>query len=611
MKNRSYLIIIIFLTQILVLNYSSISSNGDNINIIFHVNLLTPDNSPKRLQWSLLIEQTLQKIGIGVYYSDVTSLEDIKNRTWSYPFEHFSYIPSYVEGGYDILFIDKTYDFDWDPSSIFSSDFFVPNGENFYQYSNPTFDDILEDYLTTYYELERTDKAHQLQDILYEDLPSACIVNPVWIFAYREEVSNWNPTLLAKSIARVDQWKTSANNITYAIQSNISKPNIFSSPSYSDKTWMQAVYGKLFYRNSENYSWESVIASDFSITPDGKNVIVSIDSNAQFSDGSPVLAEDIAYSYELHMSPIINSSEYYRLTKWFESNDSIEVVSPDVVTFHLNDSYAFPLSLCDIGIIDKSAVEPLISSYGYEVFNEDPFTGNVSDALIKSCGPFKLFSYNFSNGFVKMEQNPYWQNLTAVNFDIDDFEFFIKQVHDKEDAFDKLLLNEVQILDYHYAFDLGDLEGLPNIGAVITRYFTYEEMAFNLRHPQLGTGELCPIPGADSAKALRKGISHAIPRQIIINEILEGLGTPGIVPISEDSPYYYEFLEPYAYDLDLAIDFVEDAGYEVLQWYHPPPRDPFDFRTPAVILAVSIAVASLSVSVINFLKILRDKRKKI
>jgi peptide/nickel transport system substrate-binding protein len=120
---------------------------------------------------------------------------------------------------------------------------------------------------------------------------------------------------------------------------------------------MAAVYGSLFKREPLYHNWEPVIAADYDLSSDGKNYTIYLDTNAKFSDGSPVLAEDIKYTYELHMTPLVSSSEYSYLSSHFESNNSIEVVNSHTLNFNLTSSFAFSKNLFSLGIIDKSDVE--------------------------------------------------------------------------------------------------------------------------------------------------------------------------------------------------------------------------------------------------------------
>lgn len=78
------------------------------------------------------------------------------------------------------------------------------------------------------------------------------------------------------------------------------------------------------------------------------------------------------------------------------------------------------------------------------------------------------------------------------------------------------------------------------------------------------TGELTPLGTPLAVKYLRKAISHACPREIIVDQILGGLGVSATVTIPDSVVGYDDSLEPYIYDLDVAIGYVEDAGYTVL-----------------------------------------------
>jgi len=83
-----------------------------------------------------------------------------------------------------------------------------------------------------------------------------------------------------------------------------------------------------------------------------------------------------------------------------------------------------------------------------------------------------------------------------------------------------------------------------------------------MRHPVIGTGELTPVGSAEGSKDIRKAISHAIPRGIIVDYIFDGLGAPGITPMPDVCFCFDNTLKPYAYDLDLARGYVRDGGFE-------------------------------------------------
>ena len=60
----------------------------------------------------------------------------------------------------------------------------------------------------------------------------------------------------------------------------------------------------------------------------------------------------------------------------------------------------------------------------------------------------------------------------------------------------------------------------------------------------------------------RQAISHAMPREQIVQQIASGYGNPGTVPIPWSSPEYdHQLLKPIEYDLDLSRKYMEQAGY--------------------------------------------------
>lgn len=575
---RKKILVVLFLCFFLFLP-GIISSQDVEIPIAFKINLLSLNTDPARNQWSLLIQEQLPKIGIGVTFHESTSLKNIASRTWFYPGGECGIIPPYSEGGFDILLIGWSWDLDWDPTDFYSTSSIYPSGNNFYQYNNPNFDEMLNKYLKTINSTLRTQYSHELQAMLYDDLPAISITYPRELYGFKEHLYGIDELLFATSNLRPENWGDSEDHIiVYAIPEKLKEYNIFLQESFYDAQWMSAIYGSLFKRGQDHHDWEPAIANTTTFSSDGRNITVTIDSNAKFSDGNPVLAEDIKYSYELYMSPKLCSSpfssksKYQILTRWFASNDSIEVIDTHSLNFNLTDDYSFALGLLSFGIIDKSTVEPAISTYGYDIFGEVPLTGNVQNTLVKSCGPFKLDFYYPNSSSVRLKPNLYWNNLTVSKGKqplLD--ELNISYISSVDSALAGLFYGNIDILDSHYdlvQLDVGFGDG-PIVGKIV-KVPKHEEIAINMKHPIIGTGELTPVGTTESAKNIRKAISHAIPRNYIVDEI-QRFGDPGISPIPDSCIGFDKSLKPYAYDLDLAIDYMEKTG--VYSWHTWPPYE--------------------------------------
>lgn len=544
---------------------ASVEGQEAEIQIAFSIALLSPNTDEARNQWAVLIQKQLPKIGIGVNLHESTGWDNIAPRVWRYPLLEYDYIPTYAEGGYDALFIGWEWEMDLNPTGIYNTGWFR---DNFYQYINVNYDTKLNEYLTTYDPDERDQLAYELQNILYEDLPAISILYESPFFLLDSGISGFVPLLSKIRSDHSENWNNSeSTDLIYSTKNELNSYNTFQ--HFKDNLWESCVYGSLFQRNITNNRWEPSIAKNATIVPNyydhsypvNMSIIVDIDPNTKFSNGDSVLVEDIKYSYEMHLASQLYFSYGNILTSFLPYNDSVVVIDSDTVRFDMVDFYNFPLSLLSYGLIDKSTLEPIISTYGLEVFQDVPFSANVSDSLVTSCGPFKLDSYNLTENKVVLTKNDFWFGLPQK---LDNITFV--SITDNDEALDLLRQKEVDVLDENYDFQYSEFladnaEFIENFEVALFPSLKHQEIAINMKHPVMGTGELTPVGTAEAAKYIRKAISHAIPRWWILEDILDGIGEEGITPIPPGCLGFDTSLEPYAYDLDLAIEYMENAEY--------------------------------------------------
>lgn len=535
-----------------------------DVSELFWIALLSPNTSEVRNQWAQLMETELPKTGIGVYHHESTGWANISTRLWAYPLIDYDHIPTYAAGGYDIFFGGWSWGIDWDPTGLFDSSAIVPYGDNFYQYNNPAYDAKLIQYLNEMDQSKQIEYAKELQAMLYEDLPSIVLIYPNYLFGFKEGLTDIDTFLFSVANTRYEFWDDSDDHIIkYAIPADLKEWNIFVVDSFYDAQWMQGVYGALYQRQQHSRLWQPQIANGFPIfSSDRKNITVNIDPNAKFSDGSPVLAEDIAYTIHLHMDPSVGSSDFSYYNHWFGSTSSIYAVDADTIQFNLTDVNAFPLNIISFGIIDKSVIEPLISTYGYSIFNQVPGTGDVGWDLVKSAGPFKVDIYDSVNSTVKLVPNTYYADLAGYGAPLLN-ELNFTFILGKDAAVAELIAGNVDIVDSQYYPVFADFAP-AGFESVLVSQPNYQEMAINMKHPIFGTGELTFVGTPTAAKYIRKAISHVVPRDYIVENILEGIGSPGIVPVIENSYCFNDSLEPYEYNITLAQEYMELAGYSVI-----------------------------------------------
>ena len=126
-----------------------------------------------------------------------------------------------------------------------------------------------------------------------------------------------------------------------------------------------------------------------------------------------------------------------------------------------------------------------------------------------------------------------------------------------------------------------------------------------MRHPIFGTGVNTPLGLSDPSKAslaakyIRQAISYAIPRDLIIQQLLAGYSNPGITtPVVGDyrtgfavTDGFNNALTPYSFNLTKSRQLLQAAGY-----FPAAPLsiwETWGFAITVMLLATAITLAAL------------------
>ena len=574
--------ITVLILSIFVASNSLIIHSAAQEDTLFRIHLMINDSWASRVAFCEAFIPHIENLNIEVI-KHLEGLIEIGSRTWAHPRP----IPPHEDGGFDAVVAGMA----WYPESEHYDYFY--GSDNFQQYNNSDFFSLIDQFEIEQNQIQRRDYSHQLQSYLYNDLPVISLYSDLAIMPTRDNIQGINSLQIFDGSQRTEYWEDTNDDIliismwAFGDVTNSFRLNTFDHSEMFDSynkiaygtgamLWLQPLYGRLFQRNPTNFFWEPVIASDYSISTDKRNVTVDIDPNAKFSDGSPVLAEDVKYTYELHMTPETNSHYYSDLVGAFMNGSSIEIIDSYTIKFSYLYVHQSPLSLLSLGILDKSYVEPEIAAHGYSIFDEAPFEGNVNDTLVRSCGPFMLDTFNNAEGTATLLANPYWNNLTASggnNAKLDQIQF----IRGDQLVNDRLQLKagNIDMINPTYyienkivngapdEFDVELLNGMENIHCELLPIRITHELSLNLKHPIFGTGELTPEGTSEAALNIRKALSHAIPRQAIIDDLFTGSAYPAATAVPPSNFDFNSNLDPHDYDLELAKDYLEMAGYNL------------------------------------------------
>jgi peptide/nickel transport system substrate-binding protein len=312
-------------------------------------------------------------------------------------------------------------------------------------------------------------------------------------------------------------------------------------------------YDYLIGYSMTDMSPEPALATDWETSDDGLVWTFTIREGVMWSDGEPLTARDVAYTFN---RVIDGGPEAASWSSYLVGVESVE--APDDTTVVLTSKKPNAvLPLLPIPIVPehiwKDVSEKDVRSYPAEPTDGQPVVGS---------GPFRLVEGTAGGSTYRFEANPdYWKGAPHVDQ-------VVFRVYKSEDPMVQALIKgEIDFAEGISALQVQSLEGEEGITAHNGDSPGFDEIAFNTGSVDLETGKPMgdPNPAVLDA-AFRFALNFAIDRESIIRTVYQGGGQPGqnIIP-----PAYGDYVwdppedDAYAYDPDKAAQLLDDAGYTV------------------------------------------------
>jgi len=293
-------------------------------------------------------------------------------------------------------------------------------------------------------------------------------------------------------------------------------------------------------------------ADDFAITPglaeswsseDGKKWTYTLREGLQWSDGTPLTAEDIAYT--------INRSRDEEWLNYTSTVANLEAEAPDartlIVTSKVNDPKLPGLSLY---VVPKHVWEKIPAD---DISNYPAVEGVGS-------GPFTLSEWK-KGQFWRMEANPnYWRGQVAID------EVVFRVFRNADAMVAALRSGEIDAAHAVPEAAFPQLQTEEGIVAVAGEQGGFDYLVLNsyADNPSRDTDAFdAPHPALTDLK-FRQAIAHAIDKETLVERVLEGIGTPGTTMSPSANPAWIPELtadQDYEFDLAKANQILDDAGY--------------------------------------------------
>jgi ABC-type transport system substrate-binding protein len=607
---------------------------------LFDITIIAPGNANMlRRQWGQIIANSLQQLGINarVVYLGWAPVYD---RVFTPPEENVG--KTYDEGGFDIMLVGWTPGLIPEASQLFygSEECFAPTGNNYYLFNNTEANALMDEFITTTDQTELNQIAKELQEIFYEELPASQIFYSATPTAITPELGG--PALGASPAG--DGWLyfnaqpnpemiTGKTSVVYASTGEIESLIPPLSNSWYDTIIAANIFGGLVMvaPDLSDYTVPNLL-TNWEASENNYKWTFTCRTGVKWHDGADFTADDVVFSLWALMNPDTGTQHQGSYTRAYGDNVEFTTVESCDLWGGTSTTLGDGTRVGSITAVDETTIEVSLPDllpgkpYGYfdpyllgfanniipkHIFEkmvpadwtDSPFNtgegsidiGGTTYTGPVGTGPYKWVNFDPVAQLVHLQKfDGYW-NRTALEadglFEVEDY--YIRFIADKTPALAALKNEEVDILDPQYSIQVDIPTIDPDWGKVLLNEGTgRQEVGYNHQHPIIGTGVDTPLGKADPSRAaeaamyVRIAIDYAIPRQLIIDNLMAGYGQPGVSYWLPTYPYYDDSITARPYDLAKAREYLQLAGYGA-----PSPPSPITY--PSFILGSSAVLSGI------------------
>ena len=290
---------------------------------------------------------------------------------------------------------------------------------------------------------------------------------------------------------------------------------------------------------------EPGIAESWSAIGDGRIWEFKLRADARFSDGSPVTAEDVAYSLD-RVPRIEGSPGAYQI--FVRAITRVEV--KDARTLHLHTASPYPFM-----VEDMTEIAVISRSLGSELRTADFNSGKVG----VFSGPYALEDSRFGEA-VTMRRNPHWSGARP---EFERVQFRVMPTDSSRVA--ALLAGDVQAIDEVPVQDIARLRrheamNVTQIAGLRVMYVAMDMERDVSPHIRDANGRPMTRNPLKDVR-VRQALSYAINRAAIVDRVMEGAATVASNLLPDGTPGTSAALAVVPFDADRARRLLAEAGY--------------------------------------------------
>ncbi|MEE9351139.1 MAG: peptide-binding protein [Thiotrichaceae bacterium] len=307
------------------------------------------------------------------------------------------------------------------------------------------------------------------------------------------------------------------------------------------------VMESMLARDPDTLEWNGLLAKSWTISDDGLVINFKLRDDIAFSDGEPMDASDVVFTFNFIMNEKIQAP---RERAYYEKIKSVIAKGTHEVEFVYKEPYFEALELA--GGMD------ILAEHFYGPYLEKPQEFNESKGLLFGTGPYRLPStkgWTPDQGGVELVRNTRYWGAVQPSFD----RIIWKIIQNSSAELTTFRNGDIDV----YGARPIEYEKLKSDQQIMDKSQNFEYMKPIAGYSYIGWNQEKEGSATLFAdKRVRQAMTYLTDRKRIIEDIFLGYAEPAVSPFSPRSKQHNKDLLPRDFDLDKAKQLLKEVGYE-------------------------------------------------
>jgi peptide/nickel transport system substrate-binding protein len=298
-----------------------------------------------------------------------------------------------------------------------------------------------------------------------------------------------------------------------------------------------SIFETLIEYDEDTFEYRPLLSESFEISDDGLQIDFILRDDICFSDGEPVTADDVIFSYETIINPGVDALHF---ANYLQDVDHIEKISDRHVRFIMKRVYFKSLGIC-------GGIE-ILPEHVYKFDDPEEFNKRISNPV--GSGPYVFEKWDIGNEVVLRKNLNYWGKIPNLE------KILYKFITNDIAALQSLMSGQVDFISRPTADQFYEMSQDEDF---VKKYYCLSYWHPGVGYFWIGWNQDRPF---FKDKRVRLALTHIIDREKILKYILKNPGA--MIPTGNfyiHGPQYDSSIEPWPYDPEKAKVLLDEAGW--------------------------------------------------